>query len=541
MKRKVVFLGFDAANKYLLQSWADDGTLPTLQALLKKGLKGNTMSLPGLYTGATWPSFMTGVTPARSGVHSWMQLKPGSYELYRCLTGGQLKREPFWAHLSRAGRKVAVLDIPLSALTENLNGVQLVEWGAHDAQYGFVTWPPPLAREIEARFGRHPLRGICNGDRDTQGYIDFRKKLLHGVRTKAQITRHFLQRSEWNFFAQVFTESHCVGHQCWHIHDRKHPRHDPEQAGVVGDPIKEIYIAIDAAIGEVLKDIDDETTVVVLAGHGMGYKYGPQFLLDRILLNLQVAAPAAVVSPVPVSAPRLRDRFDPMFAWGWQNTPKGLRALLQPIRKPLRHWMMPEEKPRAPILDPQRSKCFSIENNYAHGGIRVNLVGREPAGRIMPGAELDAFCAGLTRDLLDIVDLDTGRPVVSRVIRTDELYRGDYRDHLPDLLVEWSSDAPISKIRLGSAKIGEIAGEYRFCRTGDHFAGGMFVAVGPGIRPGTLQRTVSIMDFAPTFCRMLDVALPDVDGKPILEIAEQPSILTAGVVGAATDAVHHFD
>ena len=53
---------------------------------------------------------------------------------------------------------------------------------------------------------------------------------------------------------------------------------------------------------------------------------------------------------------------------------------------------------------------------------------------------------------------------------------------------------------------------------GDHFPGGMFIAAGPGIQPGKLERTVSIMDFAPTFCALLDVPLPDVDGQPIREI-----------------------
>src|SRR5688572_14740956 len=490
MDRRVVFLCIDAGNKYLIQRWAEEGALPTFQALFRRGLKGNTMSLPGLYTGATWPSFQTGVNPARSGVYSWRQLKPGSYEQYRCLAGDQLKREPFWMHLSRAGRKVTVLDIPLSGLTENLNGVQSVEWGAHDAQYGFQTWPPALAREIEGRFGRPPLREVCNADRDTQGFVEFRDQLLQGINVKTRLTKHFLRRDDWNFFAQVFCESHCVGHQCWHIHDPSHPRHDPAQARVVGDPLKDVYVAIDAAFGEILKEIDERTTVIVLASHGMGYKYGPQILLEQILLRLGVAAPAPNVPAPAVKAPRLRDRFDPLLTWGWQNLPQAMRDLLQPVRKPLRNWMMPESLGIAPSIDPAGGKCFVVENNHAHGGIRVNLAGREPQGRIEPGAELEAFCTELTRDLMDIVDLGTGERVVSRVLRTDELYRGAYRDHLPDLLVEWSSYAPISKIRLGSKKIGELEGEYRFCRTGDHFPGGMFVAVGPGIRPGALERTV---------------------------------------------------
>jgi predicted AlkP superfamily phosphohydrolase/phosphomutase len=523
MQRKVALLGIDAGNRYLLEQWAADGALPTLQSLLRRGLRGNTMSLPGVFTGATWPSFQTGVNPARSGVYSWMQLAPGSYEPYRCLTGERLERQPFWRHLSDAGRRVTILDVPLTGVSEGLNGVQTVEWGAHDAQYGFRTWPHALAQEIEARFGRHPLRDICNGDRDTAGFVEFRDKLLRGIAMRADITRHFVRRGDWNFLAQVWSESHCVGHQCWHIHDPSHPRHDAEQARVVGDPLKQVYVAIDAAIGEVLRTLEDDTTVVVLASHGMGYKYGPQILLEKILLALGVAAPAPAPPPV-VEARRTRDRFDPILTWGWQHTPAAFRDWLQPIRATLRDYMLPDRKPRPPLVDPAESRCFVVENNHAHGGIRVNLAGREPNGRISRGAELDAFCADLTRDLLDIVDLDCGHRVVARVLRTDDLYRGEHRDLLPDLLVEWSSYAPISKIRLGSDKIGEIAGEYRFCRTGDHFPGGMFVAAGPGIARGTLARTVSIMDFAPTFCRMLDVDLPDVDGQPIAELATPAAV-----------------
>ena len=220
----------------------------------------------------------------------------------------------------------------------------------------------------------------------------------------------------------------------------------------------------------------------------------------------------------------MRDRFDPFLTWGWQHTPATFRDWLQPIRAPLRDYMLPDRKPRPPLVDPAESQCFVVENNHAHGGIRVNLAGREPNGRIARGPDLDAFCADLTRDLLDIVDLDSGHRVVARVLRTDDLYRGEHRDLLPDLLVEWSSHAPISKIRLGSEKIGEIVGEYRFCRSGDHFPGGMFVATGPVIRPGTLEGTVSIMDFAPTFCRMLDVDLPDVDGRPIDELVTPAAV-----------------
>jgi arylsulfatase A-like enzyme len=48
----------------------------------------------------------------------------------------------------------------------------------------------------------------------------------------------------------------------------------------------------------------------------------------------------------------------------------------------------------------------------------------------------------------------------------------------------------------------------------------MFIATGPGITPGRLDRVVSVMDFAPTFCAALDVKADGFDGVPIPEIAE---------------------
>ena len=101
-----------------------------------------------------------------------------------------------------------------------------------------------------------------------------------------------------------------------------------------------------------------------------------------------------------------------------------------------------------------------VTNNFAHGGIRVNLIGREPEGKVAPGKEFHSVCSEITKDLLDIVNVQTGKPIVGRVIRTAEMYHGDYLNDLPDLLVEWTNEAPVYAI--SSKKIGEIRGEYRY-------------------------------------------------------------------------------
>jgi predicted AlkP superfamily phosphohydrolase/phosphomutase len=162
-------------------------------------------------------------------------------------------------------------------------------------------------------------------------------------------------------------------------------------------------------------------------------------------------------------------------------------------------------------------RCFPVLNNDVYGAIRLNLIGREPHGRLRPGEEADAFCRELGRDLCALVRADDGTPVVKRVLRTADLYRGECLDGLPDLLVEWDRSAPISAVE--SPLTGRIEGRFGGSRTGDHREAGLWIAAGPAVAPGRQTEPVSVMDFAPTVGQLLGVPLPDLDGQPIPALA----------------------
>jgi predicted AlkP superfamily phosphohydrolase/phosphomutase len=524
---RLLFLEVDAGDKVLVQQWARDGTLPTFARLLREGLVGDSQSVDGFFVGATWPSLYTGANPANHGIHSLVQLKLGTYEFFRCYPGEQLRREPFWDVLSREGRRVAVLDFPLSALSPGINGIQSVEWGAHDANYGFCATPAAFEADLRERFGLHPLPETCNGEnRSPAEIVELRDKLVRGARQKAKLSTHYLAQGGWDFFGQVFTESHCIGHQCWHLHDAAHPAFDAGVAEVTGDPMREVYRAIDAGIGEILDCAGPEATVIVLLGHRMAHKFGVQFLLPKILAALDVAT---LRTPEETAVTRLDDSL----TRAWQSLSPGLRRTLGTPRRLARSWL-DARRPRGPLLPPSvtaldaaKSHVFMMDSGFPASGLRLNLAGREPAGLIAPG-DADAFCDRLAADLLELVYPDTGEPVVARVRRTVDLYRGDHLDLLPDLLVEWDDRRYLgsatcgnprgSEMSVRSTKTGLVSGVNRYCRTGDHRRDGMFIALSPRLRPGRLERTISIMDFAPTFCAMLGATLPGADGEVIHEL-----------------------
>jgi predicted AlkP superfamily phosphohydrolase/phosphomutase len=518
---RLLVLGIDAASPDLLDAWIADGTLPNLAALAARGLVGRTRGIEGFFVGSTWASLYTGTSPAQHGLHYQIQLVPGSYRLEDRACGAFVERDPFWRVLSRAGRRVAVLDVPLSRIEPEIHGVQVVEWGGHDAFFGYSTLPPALASQIEARAGRHPAGASCDAAaRGSEDYRDFIAALQEGVRRKAEWSAELLGRGGWDLFMQVFTESHCVGHQCWHLHDTSHPAHDPVMAAATGDPLLLVYRAIDRAVGE-LVDAAGDARVVVFAAHGMSHRYGAHFLLRDLLCALGVTALPAVP---------LRERLRDSGSSAWHTLPAWLRARLSPLRR--RVMRDDAARPSTPGIgiDPERSRCFPLANGLAVSGIRLNLAGREPRGTLMAGDDVARFVAQLEADLLAIVDDASGAPLVKRVLRTRDMYEGEHLDSLPDLLVEWNEAVAVGSTTLGagagarvsarSPKFGTVEGANDYGRSGEHRAGGWFVAAGPGVQQGRLGREPSLLDLAPTFTRMLGVELPGAEGEPIPEIVK---------------------
>ncbi len=336
------------------------------------------------------------------------------------------------------------------------------------------TWPPELKGEVLSRFGRHPVKPSCDSYRRTwHDFRVFRNHLIEGIRKKAELTVHYLRQGGWDFFAQVFSESHCVGHQCWHLHDQGHPSYDPELARRLGDPMRDVYKEIDLAIGRILAQVGKDTMIIFLASHRMSHGFGGNFLLGTILEKLNYLQ--TYPDSVPTSQPpgRIRKSKD-LLVRSWRKIPARIRAVFEPGLLSLYDLILArvEGGESLPLptymreIDFLRSTCFPVPNGNAVSGIRINLAGREPDGMIQPGPEMHEFCAALTRDLLSIIDGKSGTAFIKRITMTSALYNGEYSEHLPDLLIEWNDDSPLGSSAVGDREGSRLTSVFRKIRGG---------------------------------------------------------------------------
>lgn len=487
---RVLVVGFDAADRDVVLGLARDGRLPAVRSLLDRGLHAETENPVGLFVGSVWPSFYTGVSPDRHGRYCFGQIRPGTYEIHR-VNPADVQHEPFWSALARAGRRTAVIDVPHTRPTGGLDGIHLVDWGRHDRNIGFCTWPDGLAAEVVERFGEHPV-GRCDDYGRRAAFGELGDGLVEGIGRKAELAEFYLGQGDWDLFMVVFSESHCAGHQCWFLHDPDHPRHDPARAA--GDPLVDVYEALDRALARLLEAVGDDTLVLLLLSHGMGPHYDATFMLGEMLGRIEDAGPG-------------RRR-------GLVTRERARRAMRHAVRGARRRLGLPQDA-FTYFVDGSRA-FFPVPNNDVYGAVRVNVAAREPAGRVRPG-QLDDVCGMLADELAEWVNLGTGEPLVQRVLRTADHYAGPATASMPDLLVEWDRRAPISAI--SHPRLGEIEKEYRGVRSGDHQPGGLLLARGPGVGAAGAHPPVRVVDVAPTICAALDVELDDSDGDAVPAIA----------------------
>jgi predicted AlkP superfamily phosphohydrolase/phosphomutase len=492
---RVLVIGLDSADRHLVDRWIGEGILPTLRRLRENGIWGSMTPPPGLGNNAAWPSFFTGASPDKHGRYTYRMIAPRSYRTAE-FRPGDYRCEPFWNSLCRAGRRVAILDVPKAPLSENLNGVQIADWALHDPIYPKpCSRPTPWSGEVVERLGSDPVE-MCDGhDGSVEQLLRLRDALLVRIQRKTQLVREVLGRGEWDFATTVFADSHCAGHHFWHMHDSSHRAHDQKAREIAGNLLQEIYVALDTALARVLESAGVQTLVIVFSALGMGPNYSGHDLLDEVLKRFEKA-------PALSKGRRLHGTLAVVKHW----MPLRLRRRLGPLL---------QDRLDSLLLSRERRNrlCFVEPHNDILAGIRLNVKGREPHGQVAPGADYESYCRLLEEQLRSLINLDSHQPAVRSVTHSRDLYPQAPLGELPDLFVEWNKDTPID--RLGGPGIGAVSRSRQRHRTGDHTPDGFYIASGPGLTRRGVMAPATVLDIAPTVAAWLDVPLSNFDTLPL--------------------------
>ena len=243
------------------------------------------------------------------------------------------------------------MDAFLTCPLQNFNGTQIVEWGTWTWFSEPSITPESVKREMHRKFGSYPAEDHSKVGMtpppDPQG---FHQRLLAAVAKKTQVVKWLMDREDWDLFLVVFGESHPAGHYFWHYHDPSYIAHSKEQPGL--SALRDVYIALDKAIGDILQGVDDATTVFLVSGDGMGPNYSGSHILNDLLIAHEAVQ----------QYPRERKRFNWQTPMAQDERRKAKTDLLSTVRNMIPKSFRVAVSQGSVAAQSEREVKFAVEN-----------------------------------------------------------------------------------------------------------------------------------------------------------------------------------
>jgi predicted AlkP superfamily phosphohydrolase/phosphomutase len=157
---------------------------------------------------------------------------------------------------------------------------------------------------------------------------------------------------------------------------------------------------------------------------------------------------------------------------------------------------------------------------------------REPQGIVEPGREYEDLCEEIRLTCEQMINPANGRRAARTVYKTDDVFRGPCRSHMPDVIINWDEEAQVTTELLtekyGLARSKEPGWGISPYYTGNHRTDAFAVVTGPGVAEGQMLEGASILDLAPTILARLGVEpLAHMDGRILSELSSKEEISAA--------------
>lgn len=495
---RVLVVGIDGGTLDLIRPWAEQGYLPHLARLMDEGAWGPLESTIPPVTSPAWPTFATGKNPGKHGVFDFIRPSGGDFEM---VNSTYIKARTLWQILSEAGRRVGVVNVPVTYPPQPVNG--FVVSGMLSPHGGRFTYPEDLLDPYREELG--PYRIAPSVQYKPGEEEPFIEDLLDLVERRGRYALRLMEDHPWDFLMVHFQATDVLQHAFWKFVDPTHPRHDPEAARRFVPAMREVFHRMDGFIGRMIDRLDGETTVIVMSDHGFGPLHWVVnlnlFFLEKGLLHLK-------------RAPFTRLRAG-LFRAGL--TPASIWHLIERVGLQNYVWLVSKSTRNKVVskflsfddVDWSRTVAYSIGHV---GQIYINLKGREPHGIVEPGEGYKEARERVIEALRDLHHPETGDPLLDRVILGEEITHGPYADRGPDLHVVFDGYRAIAfPLFATDSRIvtRQIRGD-----SGCHRLHGLLIAWGAAVRRGRVPEDAHIMDLAPTILHLMGLPVPDdMDGK----------------------------
>jgi len=285
LAKKVLLIGWDAADWKIATPLIDQGLMPHFSDLINGGVIGNLATLQPILSPMLWNSIATGKRPDKHGILGFMEPDPQSGGI-RPVTSTSRKVKAIWNILTQRGFKTHVLGWFAGHPAEPINGVSVSDIYPYAVAPLDQPWPmpsgtvhPPSLSDTLGELRMHPaevteaaiLPWIPNAAKINQEkdkhLLAFSKILSENLSIHNAAT-WILETQPWDFLAVYYNGLDHFCHGFMHFHPPRVEGVPEDQFEIYKDVVNNAYRFHDMMLHRLLDLAGPETTVLLVSDHG---------------------------------------------------------------------------------------------------------------------------------------------------------------------------------------------------------------------------------------------------------------------------------
>ena len=285
LARKVLLIGWDAADWKVINPLLDQGLMPTLDEFINQGVMGNIATLRPILSPMLWNSIATGKRPEKHGIHGFMEPDPQNGGV-RPVTSTSRKVKAIWNVLTQRGYKTHVVGWFAGHPAEPISGISVSDLYPYAAGPLEQEWPLPAGavhpeslRDVFAKLRMHPAEvgeaailpwipkaAEIDQEKD-KGLVSFAKILAENCSIHNAAT-WILQNPEWDFLAVYYNGIDHFSHAYMHFHPPQMEGIPDDKFEIYKDVVNGAYRFHDMMLETLLELAGPEATVILVSDHG---------------------------------------------------------------------------------------------------------------------------------------------------------------------------------------------------------------------------------------------------------------------------------
>ncbi len=287
--RRVLLVGWDAADWQVIHPLLDAGRMPHLQRLVEGGALGNLHSLQPMLSPILWTSIATGKRAYAHGIHGFVEPTPDRAGVRPVGTRTRTCKA-LWNILSQNGLRSVICGWQASHPAEAVRGTFVShQFAIPPAGVRPDAWPvaenavqPPALAEALADLRVHPaeIEGaliqaliphaaeLDQADPAVQHRLTSLRARLAEVLGTHGVATELLETQDWDFGAVYYECIDQVGHEFMPFHPPRLPEISEQEHAWYGEVMNNVYVFHDAMLGRLVELAGPDASVLLVSDHG---------------------------------------------------------------------------------------------------------------------------------------------------------------------------------------------------------------------------------------------------------------------------------